>query len=185
MARLLRQRGVAVFYDRFERAFLWGIELPVALARIYGGKARYCVMFVSESYVTKQWPVFERQHAIKHQIEQRGGEFILPIRVDDTTLRDLPATIAYEDLRTSSIAELVDLLCEKLKTAEHGRTGHQEVERIARVNNMDGLSAREVQLAVLHSDSGAKPRQLGELPAPGPRCTTVSVCHSRAEFSSP
>jgi hypothetical protein len=54
VAELLRARGVSVFYDRFERASLWGKDLYEYLTDIYRERARFCVIFVSSDYASKQ-----------------------------------------------------------------------------------------------------------------------------------
>jgi hypothetical protein len=47
--------------------------------------------------------------------ESTKSTSILPIRLDDTELPGVPATVAYLDLRTISVKQLVELLLQKLR----------------------------------------------------------------------
>src|SRR6266478_5728839 len=58
----LRDAGVSVFYDLFQRAELWGRNLVDHLAEVYQKRSRYVVMFISKHYVQKAWTTHERQH---------------------------------------------------------------------------------------------------------------------------
>ena len=60
VARALQSRGIAVFYDDFERIRLWGKHLVEELHDVYENRASYAVMFISREYVDKAWPTHER-----------------------------------------------------------------------------------------------------------------------------
>ena len=117
LAKRLRDKGVSVFYDQFERDKLWGKDLFQHLAEVYGGQARYCVVFVSEHYVLKNWTKHElkQAQALSFNLDR---EYILPLRIDDAVLPGLPATVGYIDLRTTPIAEVTTFILRKL-----GRSG--------------------------------------------------------------
>jgi hypothetical protein len=59
LARMLRDCGVRVFYDEYLQSTLWGKNLYQHLQMIYKDKARYCVVFVSENYIKKNWTKHE------------------------------------------------------------------------------------------------------------------------------
>jgi hypothetical protein len=113
VAKLLRDAGVSVFYDAFEKADLWGKNLVDHLADIYQHRSRYVVMFISEHYVSKAWPRHERQHAQARSLVAKD-EYILPARFDDVEVPGMTNTVAYIDLRTTSPSELVDLIRRKI-----------------------------------------------------------------------
>jgi hypothetical protein len=115
VAGLLKQRGVRVFYDRFERATLWGTDLIDHLAEVYRTWSRYVVMFISQHYVAKAWPTHERAHAQARALLSKK-QYILPARFDDTPVPGLAPSIGYIDLRGLEPDELVDLIVEKLKS---------------------------------------------------------------------
>ena len=100
VAETLKKMGVRVFYDRFEQVSLLGKDLASHFAEIYGKKANYCAMFISSAYVGKAWPQFERQHAQAKALTGRQ-EYILPLRLDDSEVPGLPATIGYIDIRNT------------------------------------------------------------------------------------
>jgi hypothetical protein len=110
---LLNGYGVKAFYDSAEQAALWGKHLHEHLPEIYGGKARFVVIFVSRHYASKAWPTLERRAALSRAMSERQ-EFVLPARFDDTEIPGLLPSISYIDLRKTSPAELAILICEKL-----------------------------------------------------------------------
>jgi hypothetical protein len=113
VAHGLEQACVAVFYDEFEKAALWGKNLVDHLADIYQNRTRYVVMFISEAYVSKAWPTHERQHAQARALLAKE-EYILPARFDDTDVPGLTNTVGHIDLRTHTAEQLVDVLLKKL-----------------------------------------------------------------------
>jgi hypothetical protein len=109
----LRRRRVRVFYDRFEQAELWGKDLYQHLFDVYSSKARYCVVFVSEHYVTKPWTRHEIKAAQAKQFVSES-EYILPVRLDDSRLPGLAPTVGYVDARNLNAEGIVQLIAEKL-----------------------------------------------------------------------
>ena len=63
LAELLEKNGYKVFYDKYERAQLWGKNLYTHLSSVYKDKARYCVTFLSEHYARKLWANHELENA--------------------------------------------------------------------------------------------------------------------------
>lgn len=114
LARKLRATGVRVFYDRDEEGQLWGEDLYVHLADVYGAKARFCVMLVSRHYVGKLWTRHERQSAQARAFRDNGA-YILPLRLDDTKIPGLSDTLGYIDLRTATMDHVVRLIMDKLR----------------------------------------------------------------------
>ena len=53
VAKLLKDRGVEVFYDRFEEDTMWGKDLYTYLSDVYHKRARFTVMFISQAYANK------------------------------------------------------------------------------------------------------------------------------------
>ena len=116
VATALREGGVSVFYDQFERADLWGKNLIDHLARIYQNRSRYVVMFISKYYVEKAWTAHERQHAQARALVAKE-EYILPARFDDTEVPGMTNTVGYVDLRKTTPTEFVVLILRKLGRA--------------------------------------------------------------------
>jgi hypothetical protein len=63
LANALKRRSVAVFYDRYEKATLWGTNLYTHLSDLYQNQARYCVMLLSQHYAKKMWTKHELEAA--------------------------------------------------------------------------------------------------------------------------
>ncbi len=115
IARMLKADSFDVFYDKYEDASLWGKNLYEHLSEIYSQRGKYCVMFLSKSYDTKQWPTHERRAAQERAFNE-NKEYILPIRIDDTKIPGILDTIAYLDIREKSIDEIYNILKKKLKS---------------------------------------------------------------------
>jgi len=113
VAEILRENDVSLFYDSYEEATLWGKNLVEHLHKVYGGSARYCVMFISHHYAEKIWPTQERRSAFERAIETKE-EYILPARFDDTPIPGLHRTVHYIDLRKKTSEQLADLILQKL-----------------------------------------------------------------------
>jgi hypothetical protein len=118
LARLLKRAKIKVFYDEFYQATLWGKDLYQHLQSVYRDKATYCIVFVSEKYVEKNWTKHELQQAQARAFVE-ANEYILPIRLDDTDLPGLNATVGYIDLRKTSIQEVADFVLLKLGRQEN------------------------------------------------------------------
>jgi hypothetical protein len=115
LATQLRDAGVRVFYDRFYGAQLWGKHLPEYFDRIFRKQARFCVMFLSAAYRDRIWTTMERRSAIARAIESKGGEYILPIMVEQVDIDGLPPTVGYLAVSDHSIQEIARMLLEKLE----------------------------------------------------------------------
>jgi len=111
---LLTARGVDTFYDKAEDVDLWGKNLQEHFASVYGGRARFCLMFVSRHYVQKMWTRHERRTALTHALGQ-SREYILPVRFDDTAVPGLLPSIAFQDARLQTPAELAAKVLAKLR----------------------------------------------------------------------
>lgn len=116
LAHLVRDAGFSVFYDGFYGAELWGKNLTEFFDEIYRKRSRYCVMFISEDYRDRAWTIHERRSAQARALQEKGQEYILPIKVDDTELPGMLPTIGHVSLRAHGIDEIAQMLIEKLKT---------------------------------------------------------------------
>jgi len=106
IASKLRGKGVRVFYDSYEQADLWGKDLFVHLHDVYSRKSLFCMILVSEAYLSKMWTVHERRAAQERALNERDNEYILPVRIDESELPGLSCTIGYINIRRG-----VDTIC--------------------------------------------------------------------------
>lgn len=120
LASALVGEGVRVFYDDYEQAELWGKDLYQHLQGVYRDRAKYCVIFVSGAYAKKLWPRHELKQAQARAFSE-SREYILPVRLDDTEVPGLNATVGYIDLRNHTVAELNEVILQKLfgRDVEH------------------------------------------------------------------
>ena len=113
VARTLQSRGVSVFYDEFETVRLWGKHLAEELQSVYEGRASLAVMFISADYVEKMWPRHERRAILSRAVEERG-EYVLPVRFDDSEVPGFSRSLDYLRAECHSPAELAAMIADKL-----------------------------------------------------------------------
>lgn len=113
LARLLKNEGVRVFYDEFEKENLWGKNLYQHLQNVYRDSAIFCVIIISKHYLKKAWPKHELEQA-QAQSFKSEKEYILPVRIDDTEIPGINDTTAYLDLNNMSIDEVKNACLKKL-----------------------------------------------------------------------
>jgi hypothetical protein len=115
LANSLREAGYAVFYYEFYPEYLWGKNLTITFDEIFRKRSRYCVMFVSREYRERVWTSHEMRSAQARALEEKGNEYILPIRMDDTELDGLLPTISYLPI-DMGIDRIAELLMKKLES---------------------------------------------------------------------
>jgi hypothetical protein len=113
VARSLRARGVAVFYDRFETVTLWGKDGVEFFHQLFNAGTAYVAMFISKEYVAKKWTRHERRSALSRAIAEEG-EYVLPVRFDDSAVPGLPDTVQYLRAQDYSPAALAAMISEKI-----------------------------------------------------------------------
>jgi GTPase SAR1 family protein len=114
VADILRAKGVRVFFDPFFETKMWGKELPEYLMNVYYKESRYCMIFISKDYVSKAWPTFELKCAIARSVESMG-DYILPIRFDNSEVPGLSPTISYINANEKTPEDIAKMFMEKLK----------------------------------------------------------------------
>jgi TIR domain len=115
LATRVRDAGFAVFYDNFYPEELWGKNLVDTFDEIYRKRARYCVIFASNEYKERIWTNHERRSAQARALEEKGNEYILPIKVEGAELDGMPPTVGHLSL-SMGIDQIADLLIQKLKS---------------------------------------------------------------------
>ena len=138
LAEILKSYGISVFYDEYEQADLWGKDLYQHLAQIYQERCRYCILFLSKNYARKVWTQHELKQALARAIMDKG-DYILPLRIDDTPIPGIRGTIKYIDLRKESIESVADLVVEKVKP-----NLQQTVIRTESISQQQSLGRRQL-----------------------------------------
>jgi hypothetical protein len=113
--RKLSKMPGSVFCDSFYPEMLWGKDLIELFDDIYRKGSRYCVIFVSAEYANRMWTTHERKSAQARALEEKGKEYILPIKVDDTELPGMQPTLGHLALSEYEIPQIAELLIKKLK----------------------------------------------------------------------
>ncbi len=113
VAEHLKAAEVVVFFDEYEEATMWGKHLTEHLATVYGGTARYCVMFISKEYAEKVWTTHERRSAFAKAVTEKK-EYVLPVRFDDTAIPGLNPDVHYISVQQKTPIQLAELILRKL-----------------------------------------------------------------------
>lgn len=114
LATILKEANFSVFYDEFYPEYLWGKNLVDTFDEIFRKRSRYCVIFISKEYKDRVWTNHERQSAQARALNEKGKEYILPIKVDETELDGMPPTVGYVTLK-KGVDKIGELLIKKLK----------------------------------------------------------------------
>ena len=134
VARSLQERSISLFYDGFETVSLWGRNLAEAFHAAFEQQAAYVVMFISEAYVEKPWTNHERRSALSRAIREKG-EYVLPVRFDDTPVPGLPGDVKFLRANDYAPAELATLIAEKIGISRfHGKASHVPAPRMTSAN---------------------------------------------------
>lgn len=193
VASELAKNGVHVFFDEDNEIALWGKNLAEELQRIYMTASNVVVMFVSEDYAKKSWPIHERQSAIARAINERR-EYILPARFDNTTLPGLDPSLSYLSLENRPPAKLAENIMAKLvqlggkveppKPAFRAKDANDVGRNVCRVTVHDENGAPIKSAAVLliaHNGTANEARTdsdgIAEVPAPVRRNVAIFVSH--------
>jgi hypothetical protein len=112
VAEILAHSGIKVFYDEFYESQLWGRNLTEFLHAVYFSESKWCIMFISEEYVTKAWPSHERKSALAKEVKLMGG-YLLPVRFDDTEVPGLDSAISYQDATKKTPDDIAKLFMKK------------------------------------------------------------------------
>lgn len=120
VALFLKKKNIAVFYDYFEEEALWGKNLISYLEEIYTNKSKYCVVFISQYYVQKEWTCYESAAAMVCLLNSnmKQKEYLLPVKFDETKVSGVLSTIGFIDGKKKTPDELGNLIIKKLHTSD-------------------------------------------------------------------
>lgn len=150
VAAALRENGVRVFYDDYEKVALWGKDLYEHLDYIYGRAARYCVLFASSNYADKVWTNHERKSAQARAISE-NQEYVLPVRFDETEIPGLRPTVGFVEASSLRPKELAGLVREKLGPRVRSNFFPPEPDRLFEALEIATEGERESALRVARS----------------------------------
>lgn len=112
IADKLTEGGAKVFYDYYYKSELLGKKLGRVFPTVYGPSTRFFVPIISKHYIQKDYTNYEWRIA-KEEERKRKGEFILPLRLDDSKLIGLHTDVVFVDLRTTSSESAIQILLRK------------------------------------------------------------------------
>jgi tetratricopeptide (TPR) repeat protein len=141
---------LVVFYDDYERAKLWGGFLPERLLSIYRDMARACVVLVSRNYKAKRWTTHEWRSAQERALNEPSQDYILPVRLDDTTLDGMFDSVGYLDGSSYSMRTIARLVYEKIGDT----TSRDGLVRLADQLYREGLPNKALALVGHLPDDG-------------------------------
>jgi len=113
LATAPRSAGVNVFYHDFYTEKLWGKDLVVFFDDVYRKRSRFCAI-ISKEYAERMWTNHERRSAQARALEEKGNEYILPVRIDETELPGMPPATGYVSTAQYSIEQIAGMVIKKL-----------------------------------------------------------------------
>jgi len=117
LAKQLRNSGLEVFFDEYEKWKLLGEDLVIKLREVYTKQAKFFIPIISNDYVNKQYPRYEFKSAIRAAF-LRDETYILPLRLDNTEFDLLDETTSYIDLTKTSLKDATKIITEKVYSSE-------------------------------------------------------------------
>ena len=97
------------------------IFLPFSyLEEIYTYKSKYCVIFISQYYVKKEWTCYESAAAMVRLLDSnmKQKEYLLPVKFDETKVSGVLSTIGFIDGKKKTPDELGNLIIKKLHASD-------------------------------------------------------------------
>ena len=121
LATGLRAKSLRVFYDMFYQSDLVGEDLSRLLAMIYSQASRFCAVLISKHYPQKSWPKKELAH-VQERVIFGDDAYLIPVRLDSTTVDGISSTVGHIDLREHSIDQAVEMIADKIIKDRSGRS---------------------------------------------------------------
>jgi len=160
----LKDGGLRVFYDSDYFSDIWGEDLIEYLDTVYRVKARFAVLFISRFYAEKMWTRHERRSALARALEQSTA-YVLPIRLDSSSLPGLQPTIGYLDARRVGMDGIVQATLAKVAGSTRAiaptidRVPRTEIERQqVLLERPHGWEALYLAGQLLHEKNAAEPK---------------------------
>lgn len=193
LASSLKRRSLTVFYDRYEKASLWGKNLYTHLSDVYLNEAAYCVMLLSKHYATKVWTRHERE-AAQARAFQENAEYILPVRLDDTQIPGILPTIGYLQWPPEDAESIADAVVTKVGATHNFSISAPQPVAVAakttycrRCGTVPG-NRTECTVGYSHNfvttNTGVYCTRCGAVPGPRSECT-VGFSHNFQTLSTP
>ena len=113
LAALLNWRKAKVYYARYLKSELLGRDVKNEFKNAICDKTRFFIPLISRNYIHKDWPLYELIVA-KNEETNRSEEFILPLRIDDSTTPHINPDIGYLSLEEETLETIVDILMAKI-----------------------------------------------------------------------
>ena len=114
VANFLKTFNVRCFYDKDEEISLWGNNILKGLQQVFAdGQSYFSVIFISQEYANKAFPMKEFEYALSNEIRQKK-EYILPARFDDTEVPGLSSLMTYIDIKDKTPKEFAVMIIKKI-----------------------------------------------------------------------
>lgn len=116
----LREKGVKLFYDRYEQVSLSANDLYKHLQDIYANRTDFTVLFLSNHYAQKLWKNMDCRQAQARAFRE-NIDYILPVFFDQIMLPGLEPSNSFIDLQITAPEKLAELIFERLSLGANPR----------------------------------------------------------------
>jgi len=115
----MKALGIRTWIDRDHEAELWGSNLERVFADVFASKARYVMVFLSETYTEREWTRFELDVA-QSASRTRETAYVLPVIVDEhvPAVVGLPRIVGFVSLKDHTPEEIARLLRAKIGSVD-------------------------------------------------------------------
>ncbi len=113
LAHALKNKELQVFYDKFLESKLIGENICTTLYDVFSTQSRYCILLVSNAYRDKIWTIHELSAAQQRALQERGSNYLIPVRMDKVSLPGLLETIGYVSYKRGA-EEIANMISNKI-----------------------------------------------------------------------
>lgn len=112
VANQVNRYDLKVFYDKENIKRSWGYDLEQYLSNVFGSYAKFCVLFISKSYMNGHWSMFELEEVLKRYDSLKDrSRFILPVKLDDIEIEiESLKNVIFLDARRYTQQELAEII---------------------------------------------------------------------------
>jgi hypothetical protein len=120
-----------VFFDRRKRKYLLGKNMEEVFDYVFAKGTKFVVPIISADYKKSQWCRYELRIAQKEAKKRPYDDFIVPLKVDDTDIVDLPHTVNYLDISKMSPKKVGKILVGKMRrrVPDRGKMPSKQVSK--------------------------------------------------------
>ena len=151
----LKQLNISIFWDKENEDILVGRSLPYSLRYFFENDlCKYYLIFISDSYVRKQWTRYESEILLEKRIRNFQKDFmtdkIIPVSIDGAQLEGWGTSIVGFDIPKQTPKQIASIMQKKLNESIYSKEIYHCLENIYLDLIKDISIKLESSRAILH-----------------------------------